>query len=229
MIAGLSGRVRVAEYHGLCRISTGFALSDGDGLWIILEERDGRWILTDQRRTLSWLSDQHLEMTDSRYDALQDLLRGSGVRCEDGELIREISDQPDVDLRLFITAVISVSNLTLLNRRTVRNTFLDDVKGMFQERFPECETGKVLSTDRGERFRVDVYVDREKPLLVFGVRTKDRCKDASLAIMALSEDMKFDSVAIVDEVADIPKRDLEFLRNRAGSVMTLDEARGAEL
>lgn len=225
--AGLA--VRVDETDDGCRIITDFTLSDFDSLAICLEEKGGTWRLTDRGHTVGWLCDHQVEMTEARLDALGRTMLQCRTVYEDGSIVRGISKSPALDLVQMITAIIRVADLRYLDRRTVRSTFLDDVKAAFEERYPSCETGKVLSTDKGERFRVDVYVDREKPLLVFGVRTKDRCKDASLAIMALSEDMEFDSVAIVDEDADIPKRDLEFLRNRAEAVMTLEEARSADL
>lgn len=209
-------------------ISTWFTIADGEELAVVLEERNGRCILTDRRHMMGWLCNNGIEMTESRMSVLEQTMRDCFTRYDEGEIVREIGEDPVWELSTFMTALIRTSDIIYLGRRTVRRTFLDDVKGMFEERFPDCETGKILSTDKGERFRVDVYIDRDRPLLVFGVRTKDRCKDASLAIMALSDDMEFDSLAIVDDGADIPKRDLEFLRNRAGSVMTLDEARGAE-
>lgn len=58
-------------------------------------------------------------------------------------------------------------------------------------------------------------------LSITAVEERPLCDNGSF------ESIEFESVAIVD--ADIPKRDLEFLRNRAGHVMTLDEARSAQL
>lgn len=229
MFDGMRCEFSVEEYMGGCRIHTGFELMDGDEPWIVLKERDGGFILTDCGHTQGWLLNQLLEPTPARMQALEALVMANGTRLEGGRIVRDVGKDPAADFMLMLVTIISATNLVLLNRRTVRSTFLDDVKATFEKRFPECETGKILSTDKGERFRVDVYVDREKPLLVFGVRTKDRCKDASLAIMALSEDMEFESVAVVDGDAGIPKRDLELLRNRAGHVMTLDEARSAQL
>lgn len=225
-----SGIVRSVEETAVgCFIDTDFTLSDGDVLVIYLDQKDGSWILTDHGHTIGWLYDHLVELTDARRSIIERTMVQCGTRYDRERIVRDISDDPVLDLRLMITALIRVADLCYLDRRTVRSTFLDDMKAMFEERFPSCETGKVVTSARGERFRIDVYVDRERPLLVFGVRTKDRCKDASIAIMALSEGTEFDSVAIVDEDADIPKRDLEVLRNRAGSVMTLDEARAAEL
>lgn len=47
--------------------------------------------------------------------------------------------------------------------------------------------------------------------------------------MVLSGGRQFDSVAVIDGDAHIPKKDIEFLRNRAGSVMTLGDVRSAKL
>lgn len=145
-----SGIVRsVEEDEGGCYIDTGFTLSDCDMLVIYLEQEDGIWILTDRGHTVGWLYDHLVELTDARRALLNRTMVQCGTR-NDGEcIVRDISDDPVLDLRLMVTALIRVADLRYLDRRAVRSTFFDDLRAVFEGRFPSCETGKTATSARG--------------------------------------------------------------------------------
>lgn len=225
MVHGFKDLIKVEKTEQGVEIETFLHMSDGEPITIVCQQRDGRHVLTDLGCTTFWLEKQLVELTPWRKMILEGVVRDYHARLEGTEIILDCSRYPESDLTCMICALLRASDIVLLDQRTVRSVFLEDVKSMFTERFPDCEVSKKVSNSRGESFRADVVVPAERPLLVFAVRTGGRSRSAALAVMALSEDGLYDCMVVVDPEGKVPKNDLRLMENRGAVVTDMDGAR----
>lgn len=225
MVAEFCGKMSIETTDEGVLIDTGLAFSDGEVITILCQERNGKTVLTDLGRTTFWLEKQLVELTPRRRMILEGIVSDYFASLIGAEIVMECTDYPESDLTCMICALLRASDIVLLDQRTVRSVFLEDVQSMFTEKFPDCEVSKRVSDSRGESFRADVMVPSERPLLVFAVRTGGRSRSAALAVMALSEDDAYDFMVVVDPEGRVPRSDLKLMENRGAVVTDMDGAR----
>lgn len=199
-----------------------FFHSDGEGFHIVCREIDGRKVLTDDGWTFSWLDTHDVTVTPARMRVLRSVLENHMVELAGDRLIVECSASHGADVSLLIEAIVHVEDLCYLDRRHVRSTFVEDVRSVLSERIPDCETGKILSDPLGDEYRTDAFIGGDRPVMVFAVRSKDRCKDVTMALMAL-KDLGYESVVVVEEGADVPKKDLDRLEKHSDRTVGLKD------
>lgn len=110
------------EVRGIDRIMihTGYTYPDGDELHILIVENDGKLMFTDEGHTMMWLSYEDFNMTDSRIDVLNRVLKGNGTSLIDGEIIVGIdSDEHSMvsSLKSLIQTELQIADLLYLDRR----------------------------------------------------------------------------------------------------------------
>jgi len=208
MCAGLE-----IEERGIDRyvIHTDFTYPDGDELRIILKKQDSRWMLTDEGHTMMWLSYEDFNLNSAaRNNLLSRALASNRAELIDGRIcVRFEEDEAGGAVHSMIQALIQTADLIYTDREVIRSTFAEDMRNRFRSRLKEgtFETSKTVRNKKGERYEVDVYVEGNEPILVFAVNNKDRCLEATLAIVTLAaeDEMKFTSMIVIDEDADIPQ------------------------
>lgn len=225
MANGFRDLIKVEKTQQGIEIETFLRMSDGEPITIVCQQRDGHHVLTDLGCTTFWLEKQLVELTPKRKKILEGIVNDYHARLEGTEIVLDCSRYPESDLTCMICALLRASDIVLLDQRTVKSVFQEDVQSMFAERFPDCEVSKRVSDSRGESFRADVMVPSERPLLVFAVRTGGRSRSAALAVMALSEDDAYDFMVVVDPEGRVPRSDLRLMENRGAVVTDMDGAR----
>lgn len=203
-------------------IDSPMILPDGEKFHIVCCEIDGKTVLTDKGHTIGWLIDQGIEPTRARMRILEEFLGYHWVDLRDGELVIECNPNGGWDLAVMLKAIMHVADLCYLNRRHVRSTFVEDVRSVLSRRIPYCETDKILSDPLGDEYRTDAFIGGEHPVMVFAVRSKDRCKDVTLALMALHS-LGYESVVVLDEGNGIPRKDLDRLEKRSDHTVGLKD------
>lgn len=148
MVHGFKDLIKVEKTEQGVEIETFLHMSDGEPITIVCQQRDGRHVLTDLGCTTFWLEKQLVELTPWRKMILEGVVRDYHARLEGTEIILDCSRYPESDLTRMICALLRASDIVLLDQRTVRSVFLEDVKSMFTERFPDCEVSKKVSNSR---------------------------------------------------------------------------------
>ena len=220
------------EERGINRyiIHTKFSYPDGDELRIILKHLDGEWLLTDEGHTMTWLSYDDLNLeTEARYDLLSRTLESNHAKLTDGRI--HITFKPEEAagaIHSMIQVLIQTASMIYTNREAIRSTFVEDLQTAFVDFLRErpFEINKIIKNKKGEKHKIDIYVDGPEPLYVFAVNTKEKCLEALLTMVTLSSEDKieFNSMVIIDENAPIPQTDRNRIINRSDKAFIgLDE------
>ena len=207
------------EEKGIDRyvVHTDFTYPDGDELRIILKKYDGQWIFTDEGHTMMWLSYDELNLNSaSRSNLLSRTLASNHAELIDGRIcIRFKQNEAGGAIHSMIQALIQTADLIYTDREVIRSTFVEDMLNRFRSRLKEGRfvTNKTIKNKKGEEYGVDVYIEGNEPVLIFAVNSKDRCQEATLAIITLAaeDEMRFTSMIVIDKDADIPQN----VRDRA--------------
>ena len=86
--------------------------------------------------------------------------------------------------------------------------------GPFTNKRPR--TNKKIEIAKNEYCEPTVYIELEKPVLIFAINTSDRAKETLINLMMLKENnMKYRTIAVIDEDAQITEKDKSRLINRA--------------
>lgn len=204
-------------------IHTGFTYHDGDELRIVLKEVEGSWRLTDEGHTLMWLSYEDYNMTETRESIWKRIVSSNGISLDDGRMYVECGvEEAGPALNSLIQAMLQSADLLFLNRDRVVSTFIEDMKEVFRNSSIHgiCEFNKKIKDEKGEEHIIDVYVNGPKPLYVFGIPSKEKCKDALITMMELELGgmTNHKTMVIMDESADIAWRIKRKVVNRADKV-----------
>ncbi|MCL2147886.1 MAG: DUF1828 domain-containing protein [Methanomassiliicoccaceae archaeon] len=206
------------EEKGIDRyvVHTDFTYPDGDEIRIILKKQDGQWIFTDEGHTLMWLSYEDLYITaeSKRSDLLARTLAYNHAEIVDGRICVKFKESEIRGaIHSMIQAIIQIADLIYTTRENIRGTFVEDMHASFTACLKEIgkerksETNKIIKNKAGEPYNVDIYIEATEPILVFAVNSKDRCQEATIAIITLAteDQMKFTSLFVIDEEAEIPQ------------------------
>ena len=202
-------------------IHTWFTYHDGDELRIILEMTDEICKITDEGHTMMWFSYSDYTFTEMRMDLLNRILRSNDVQMEDGEIYIECPPQEiGRSLNSIIQALLQITDLSFLSLERVASTFIEDLKGTISSIINEKAIPFTISYDThikspsGDIHNVDIVIESPTPIYVLGISNKDRCKDAIITLLSMKE-VRFKSIVVIDDRANIPKKDVNMLVNHA--------------
>jgi len=201
------------EEKGIDRyiIHTDFTYPDGDELRIILKKQGDQWMLTDEGHTLMWLSYEELNInTDTRNNLLTRSLNSNHAELIDGRIcIRFEHGKAGGAIHSMVQVLIQIADLIYTDREIIRSTFIEDMQAVFIGRLKEgtFETNKEMKNKKGEKYKVDVFIKGDEPVLIFAINNRDRCLDATLAMVTLAteDNIKFTSMVVIDDRAEIPQ------------------------
>lgn len=71
-----------------------------------------------------------------------------------------------------------------------------------------------IKSPSGDIHNVDIVIESPTPIYVLGISNKDRCKDAIITLLSMKE-VRFKSIVVIDDRANIPKKDVNMLVNHA--------------
>jgi len=204
---------------GSLLIHTGKYFDDGDELHIVLARKDGGYDLTDEGHTLMWMSYEEYNFTPLRTEVLQGIIRQNGIRLDGGRIYVPIDDpeQAGAALQSLEQAIIQVADMRRLSRQNVASTFMEDLRAAFLDSpfGSRCEFGKKVRS--GENIlEPDIYVDDERPVLIFGVNNSERAKETVINLLyARSGDQRYRTIVVIDDDAEISAKDRKRLINTA--------------
>jgi hypothetical protein len=177
----LRAKTSVRELQqGVCEITTPFLDRHNDRLQIYVVPKDGGYTLTDDGYVLGDLEASGCPVnTQQRRQLLDTILRGFGVREEDGVLMTEASlDAFPQKKHALIQAMLAVNDMFLTARRHVASLFIEDV-GAFLGEIRARYTPSVAFVGRsGYLHRFDFVIPRsasrpERVLQAVNAPTKD--------------------------------------------------------
>ena len=116
-----------------------FMFTDGDHYVVILRQEGTGWVLSDEGHTFMHLSYDLREMEfeqGNRRKKIDEVLLQYQVGDRDGELVLKIPEGRYGDaLFTFIQAITRITDVSFLDRETVKNTFReDDFNGLISEK-----------------------------------------------------------------------------------------------
>lgn len=196
-------------------VHTGYTYPDGDELHILIEKSDGSWIITDEGHTMMWLSYEDFNITETRKTLLSRTLNTNGITMKNGELFvvcPKDKSEIGIALRSMIQAQIQIADLLFLDRETIRDTFLEDLKETFvnSDVSDKCRYNHVIIGDNNIEYRADVYIESEKPIVIFGIHSPIQCSRATIAMLSLNRsEQKYIFMTVIDSKGQIPKNDLK--------------------
>lgn len=200
-------------------IHTNKYFDDGDELHIVLKILSNGYELTDEGHTLMWLSYEEYNFTPIRESIRDKIIEQNGVKLDEGRITVVFDDLESVGdaLSSMEQAIIQIADMRRLSRNNVANTFFDDILESYRSSplANRCDFKKKiqLGTDTIEP---DVYIDDDHPVLVFGVNNSERAKETFINLLfARNSDVKYRTIVVIDEDAEIPKKDHKRLINTA--------------
>jgi len=200
-------------------IHTGKYFDDGDELHIVLKIMTDGYELTDEGHTMMWLSYEDYNFTPIRESIRDKIIKQNGVRLDDGRICVLINDIDSIGIALssMEQAIIQIANMRRLSRTNVANTFFDDVLEAYRSSplANRCDFKKKIQCGT-DTIEPDVYIDGKHPILVFGVNNSERAKETFINLMfARSSDIEYRTIVVIDDDAEIPKKDHKRLINTA--------------
>jgi len=152
-------------------VETGFRLPDGDLLsFYVVNERDGTFAIEDDGDTLPMAIAMGFDIRSSAREAnLRAILEQEGAAYDDALIIRaEGISRPDLGAAAlrFISAMIRMRDLFLIDRENVVRAFSDDIRSAIQTALPQ---GFMLDDTGGrENLEPDIVIRNARNGLVSG-------------------------------------------------------------
>lgn len=227
---GICSSIEIEEkLDDLYIIHTGHTYHDGDELRILLEIIDGKYRISDEGHTMMWFSYSDYTFTELRTDLLNRILKSNKVNMDEGEIYIEcLENEIGRSLDSFIQALIQITDLSFLSSERVASTFIEDLKEIVLSISNDikCSFDKSIRTPDGDERNIDIIIESPTPIYVLGISNKDKCKDAIITMLAMKNCPEFNSVAVIDEKAEIPKKDIKMLVNHADRpILGINEAK----
>lgn len=219
-------------------IHTGYTYPDGDELHIMMIIEGGEWFFSDEGHTMMWLSYEDFKLTDSRKAILDRTLATNGTSFSDGTLSITIDttsvDSIALSLKSLIQTEIQVADLLYLDKETVRDTFIDDLKTVFSNSSisDRCSFDYKITGDDDIEYCADVCIKGKRPILVFGIHTTLQCTRATIAMLSLNKTgPQYMFMAVFDSNSSVSAKDRNVAINAAvKTIIGLSEAvKGAEM
>ena len=200
-------------------IHTNKYFDDGDELHIVLKIVSNGYELTDEGHTLMWLSYEDYNFTPIRESIRNKIIEQNGVELDEGRIFIVADDIESVGdaLSSIEQAIIQIADMRRLSRNNVANTFFDDILESYRSSplAGRCDFKKKIQFGT-DTIEPDVYIDDEHPILVFGVNNSERAKETFINLLfARNSNVKYRTIVVIDEDAEIPKKDHKRLINTA--------------
>ena len=172
-----------------------FIFDDGDHYVVILRQEGQLWTLSDEGHTLMHLS---YELRDKEYEAgnrrkiIDEVLTSYQIENRDGELILTIPAGRYGDaLFTFVQAITRITDMTFLDRETIKSTFREDFNRLVSEKASEVGIANITFGyihpvhDPKGRYPVDVRLNgvTSKQVLMFAVGNDDQCQSATVILL----------------------------------------------
>lgn len=197
------------------RVLTPFTFDDGDEFSIVLKKNGNGWILSDEGHTfmhLSYEMDINTLEKGNRANIILNTYNSFGIEEVNGALIIKFDlNNAGNALYSYLQALTKVTDITYLNRETIKSTFYEDFRLLIEEVVP---TDRIKFNfhfsdhDPKERYPVDCVVNNmETPLLIFAINNDDKCRDVTISILQYEKwQVNFKSVAIFEDQETINRK-----------------------
>lgn len=206
-----------------------FTFTDGDHYVVILRQEGQKWILSDEGHTFMHLS---YELREREYEAgnrrkiIDEVLTSYQIENRDGELVLTVPSGRYGDaLFTFVQAVTRITDMTFLDRATVKNTFREDFNKLVSEKAKEAGIQNIIFGythpihDPQGKYPVDVRLNgvTSRQILVFAVANDDQCQTATIVLLQWEKwEERFQSIAVFRDQTEINRQYLARLSDVSG-------------
>lgn len=216
-----------------------FTFTDGDHYVVILRQEAQKWILSDDGHTFMHLS---YELREREYEAgnrrkiIDEVLNSYQIENKDGELVLSIPQGRYGDaLFTFVQAITRITDMTFLDRATVKSTFREDFKRLVSEKAREAGIQNITfdythpAKDPLRKYPVDVRLNgvTSRQVLVFAVANDDQCQTATIVLLQWEKwEEQFHSIAVFRDHTEINRQYLARFSDVIGRQLpSLDSAK----
>ena len=216
-----------------------FTFTDGDHYVVILRQERDNWILSDEGHTLMHLS---YELREREYEAgnrrkiIDEVLTSYQIENRDGELVLSIPSGRYGDaLFTFVQAITRITDMTFLDRATVKSTFRDDFNRLVSEKASEVGIPNIAFgythpiKDPQGKYPVDVRLNvvTSQQVLMFAVGNDDKCQTATIILLQWEKwEEQFHSIAVFRDQTEINRQYLARFSDVLGrQLANLDSAK----
>lgn len=216
---------------GALMLRTRFEFPDGDRFPIHVSKKGtGGVRLSDRGHTLMHISYDHdidAFTSGTRWHLLEQIASESGVQRSGGEFFLDtsIDGLPDAIFR-FGQALTRVYDLTLLSRSRIQSTFYDDLADLLSGLIDADKIEKdylPVELPNPEAYRVDYRIEGRngRPLFLYGVPNRDKARLTTIMLAYFHRhDLKFSSLLVFENQAEIPRLDLARLSDVGGEMIS---------
>ncbi len=216
-----------------------FSFTDGDHYVVILKQEGQKWILSDEGHTFMHLS---YELREREYEAgnrrkiIDEVLTSYQIENRDGELVLSIPRGRYGDaLFTFVQAITRITDMTFLDRATVKNTFREDFNRLVSEKAREAGIQNITfgythpAKDPQGKYPVDARLNgvTSQQVLMFAVGNDDQCQTATIVLLQWEKwEEQFHSIAVFRDHTEINRQYLARLSDVLGKQLpSLDSAK----
>ncbi len=216
-----------------------FTFADGDHYVVILRQEGQKWILSDEGHTFMHLS---YELREREYEAgnrrkiIDEVLTSYQIENKDGELVLTIPAGRYGDaLFTFVQAITRITDMTFLDRATIKNTFREDFNRLVSEKAAEAGIQNITFGythpvhDPQGKYPVDARLNgvTSQQVLVFAVGNDDQCQTATIVLLQWEKwEEQFHSIAVFRDHTEINRQYLARLSDVLGKQLpSLDSAK----
>ena len=224
--------VRLTERpDGVLMLRTHFEFPDGDRFPIhVSEVGTGGIRLSDSGHTLTHLSYDHdidVFLEGARGELVERIVGEAGIKQDGGafQLDVPIERLPEAIFR-FGQALTRIQDLTFLSRSRVRSTFYDDLSDFLKSRIDEDKLQADYLPEglpNSEAYPVDYRIEgrSDRPLFLYGIPNRDKARLATIILSHFHRNnLKFDSILVFEDQAEIPRLDLARLSDVGGEMVS---------
>lgn len=215
---------------GALMLRTRFEFPDGDRFPIHLAEAgSGGFRLSDRGHTLMHISYEHdvdAFLDGTRGMLLERIMNETGLLWDEGGFCLEASPEglPEA-IFAFGQALTRVYDLTLLSRSNVGSTFYDDLADLLLSLVDEAkiERDYLPQVPNSEVYPVDYRIEGKEdvPLFLYGVPNRDKARLTTIMLSHFHRhDLRFESILVFEDQAEIPRRDLARLSDVGGDMIS---------
>lgn len=220
-------------------IEVPFAFTDGDHYVVILRQEGQKWILSDEGHTFMHLSYELREReyeTGNRRKIIDEVLTSYQIENRDGELVLAIPSGRYGDaLFTFVQAITRITDMTFLDRATVKSTFREDFNRLVIEKSKAVGIQHITfdythpTKDPQGKYPIDVRLNgvTSQQVLMFAVGNDDQCQTATIVLLQWEKwEEQFHSIAVFRDQTEINRNYLARLSDVLGRQLTsLDSAK----